>query len=101
MAITYYSTGVLGYPNPNPNPNPNPTPKPNPNPNLNPNPNPTPYRSDEAACFVHAAGGCHLPRKHLRAHPLLETICSLRRANLSSNGLAAARQTQRIGVRRS
>ena len=26
VAITYYSTGVLGYPNPNPNLNPNPNP---------------------------------------------------------------------------
>jgi uncharacterized membrane-anchored protein len=33
VAITYYSTGVLGYPNPNPNPNPNPSPNPNPKPN--------------------------------------------------------------------
>ena len=49
-----------------------------------------PAWSNEAACFVHAAGGCHLPRKHLRSHPLLDTICSLRRSNFSSNELTLA-----------
>ena len=46
-----------------------------------------PAWSDQAACFVHAAGGCHLPQSYLRKypHPLLETICSLRRLNFSSN----------------
>lgn len=54
-----------------------------------------PAWSNEAACFVHAAGGCHLPRRDRRSHPLLDTICSLRRSNLSSNALTpASRHTE-------
>ena len=54
-----------------------------------------PAWSNEAACFVHAAGGCHLPRKLLRSHPLLDTICSLRRSNFSSNELTLAPKNSR------
>ena len=38
-----------------------------------------PAWSDEAACFVHAAGSCHLPQEMVRSHQLLDNLCSLRR----------------------
>ena len=69
MAITYYSTGVLGYPNPNPNLNPNPglnpssNPNPNPNPNLNPSPNRNPDPNPAEAEFCYDWSPSSLPRR--------------------------------------